>query len=163
MKLNLFFLMVIGSLLMACGNKQTEQPKEEPKVTPKEDPKNDNAANEEKSSKCYRYLSNKDSIYLQVSEDYNMITGLLLYKYYQKDKNVGSIQGKMVGDVLIADYAFKSEGMVSSRQVAFKKRGDDLVEGYGDVTDVNGKMVFKDVKALKFDNAKVLSKVPCKN
>ncbi len=162
MKLNLFLLIIIGSLFVACGHKTTEPPKEEPKVAPKEEPKNDMTANEGKAPECYRYLNNKDTIYLQISEAYNMITGLLLYKYYQKDKNLGTIQGKMVGDVLVADYTFRAEGRVSSRQIAFKKKGDDFVEGYGDVKDVNGKMVFKDVNTLKYNDSMVLRKVPCK-
>nr|WP_314895499.1 hypothetical protein [uncultured Flavobacterium sp.] len=56
-----------------------------------------------------------------------------------------------------------SEGVFSVRQVAFLKKGDSYVEGYGDVVDDNkGKVTFKDTKQLKFEGNIVLSKVDCK-
>ncbi|MFV7234199.1 hypothetical protein [Flavobacterium sp. ZB4R12] len=51
-----------------------------------------------------------------------------------------------------------SEGIATVRQVAFLKKGDSYVEGYGDVVDDNkGKVTFKDTKQLKFDGNTVLS------
>jgi hypothetical protein len=74
---------------------------------------------------------------------------------------MGTIQGSMVDDLLIAEYTFQSEGVTSTRQVVFKKNGDELVEGFGEVTEVNGKMIFKDIPSLKYSETMVLKKVPC--
>ena len=161
MKLNLIVLVLIGSLVISCGNKKTEMPKEEPKTAPAGSTQATPTGEAEKAPECYRYLYNKDTINLQISEAYNMITGLLIYRYYQKDKNLGTIQGKMIGDILLADYTFKSEGKVSTRQVAFKKRGEDFVEGFGQVIEVNGKMVFKNIQTLNYFDAVTLKRVPC--
>jgi hypothetical protein len=161
MKPNLFLLLIIGILYIACSNKPTEPTKEAPKVTPNEAPKNDIPASQVKAPSCYRYIGTRDSIYLQISEDYNTMSGLLLFKYYQKEQNLGTLEGNMQGDLLIADYLFKSGGRMASRQVAFKKVGDNFIEGFGDEAEVSGKSTFKDVKMLKFDDTRVLRKVPC--
>lgn len=162
MKLNPFLFLIIAGLFISCGSKPADPIKSEPTEAPKEEPKNESVEKEENISECYRYIGNRDTINLRISETYNIMTGLLIYKNYQKDQNLGTLQGKMTGDVLIADYTFRSEGITSTRQVAFKKQGNDLVEGYGDVVEANGKMVFKDVHALKYDDSRVLKNVPCK-
>ena len=66
----------------------------------------------------------------------------------------------MYGDTLLAEYIFKSEGITSIREVAFLKQDDSFVEGYGDVEEQYGKMVFKNRSALSF-TGKVLHKVDC--
>ncbi|MBK9982282.1 MAG: hypothetical protein IPP15_07640 [Saprospiraceae bacterium] len=153
----------IGIFIMACNSKSTDPSKNDAKETPAEEVKTDKPASQGKEAECYRYFGNKDSIYLQLSEVYGMMTGMLLIKNYQKDQNLGTLQGKMMGDMLLAEYTFKSEGKMSVRQVAFRKKGDAYIEGFGDVQDVNGKTIFKDPKTLKFDESRVFSKVPCKN
>ena len=67
----------------------------------------------------------------------------------------------MNGDTLLADYTFQSEGTESVRQVAFLKKGDGFVEGYGDVEDQGGKMVFKNTAMLDFGSGTAFTKVPC--
>jgi hypothetical protein len=67
----------------------------------------------------------------------------------------------MHGDTLLADYTFQSEGTESVRQVAFLQQGDGFVEGYGDMEDQNGKMVFKNTGSLDFSSGTAFTKVPC--
>jgi hypothetical protein len=163
MKENLFYLFCIGLFILACNSKSTDPAKNDTKETPAEEVKTDNPVNKGKEASCYRYFGNKDTVYLQLSEIYGMMTGMLLIKNHQKDQNLGTLQGKMIGNILVAEYSFKSEGKMSVRPVAFRKKGDDYIEGFGDVQDVNGKSVFKDMTTLKFDESRVFSKVPCKN
>ncbi|HUR30864.1 MAG TPA: hypothetical protein VMZ69_05495, partial [Saprospiraceae bacterium] len=54
---------------------------------------------------------------------------------------------------LLADYKFMAEGMESEREVAFIKRGEDFIEGYGDVVENSERIVFKDLKSLKFEGS----------
>lgn len=161
MKLNLLLLLIIGTFFISCNNKSSDQSKEGSKSSSKEESYKNNTADSRPAPDCYRYIGAKDSIYLQLSDVYGTMTGLLLFKYYQKEEILGTLKGKMTGDVLIADYSFRSDDRMASRQVAFKKQGNDLIEGYGDEAEVNGVTVFKDIKMLKYDETRVLKKVPC--
>jgi hypothetical protein len=116
------------------------------------------------SDECYSASIKKDTILMNLTIKGNEVTnGKLSYKFYEKDQNEGTLVGKLRGDTLIADYTFMSEGVSSVRQVAFLKKGNTYVEGYGDVVDDNkGKVTFKDIKQLKFEGKTVLSKVDCK-
>ncbi|MEO6547450.1 MAG: hypothetical protein ABIN94_05600 [Ferruginibacter sp.] len=110
---------------------------------------------------CYRYIKNKDTVSLTTIFINDSITGTLAYNLYEKDKNSGTIQGQMKGDLLIADYNFNSEGSLSTRQVAFKKSGNNLIEGYGEAVEDKGKSRFKNLDSLNFEHAVMLTEVAC--
>lgn len=112
-------------------------------------------------SECYVAVIKKDTISLTISLNRRKVAGDLSYKFFEKDSNSGIINGEMKGDTLIAEYTFQSEGRTTIRQVAFLKKGNAFIEGYGDVIDDNGKMKFKNTKQLHFDG-KPLSKTECK-
>ncbi|RTY95267.1 hypothetical protein EKL32_07505 [Flavobacterium sp. GSN2] len=112
-------------------------------------------------SECYVGVLERDTISLTISINKNKVAGELSYKFFEKDSNSGIISGTMKGNTLIAEYTFQSEGQTSIRQVAFLKKGNTFIEGYGDVMDDNGKTKFRDTKQLHFDG-KPLSKVECK-
>ena len=113
-------------------------------------------------SLCYSSTVKKDTVRLNALMTGDSIIGSLGYKLYEKDQNNGNILGKMYGDTIRAIYTFMSEGKESVREVAFLKKGTSLVEGYGNVREEGGKMVFEDFEQLKF-NGIVLVKVPCKD
>jgi len=117
------------------------------------------------SQECYSGNIKKDTILMQLMVKGNQVTsGKLSYNFYEKDKNEGTLIGVLKGDTLVADYTFMSEGISSVRQVVFLRKGNIYVEGYGDVVEVaSGKVIFKDIKQLKFDGKSVLSKVDCKS
>ncbi|TZF86126.1 hypothetical protein FW774_03485 (plasmid) [Pedobacter sp. BS3] len=112
-------------------------------------------------SGCYHFIHDKDTVFLHLTAAGKTVTGTLSYNYFEKDKSTGSIKGKLYGDTIIADYRFTSEGMESVRQVALLKKGDTLVEGYGDVTEQNGKMVFTNPDSLVYNNDNVLQRTDC--
>ena len=113
------------------------------------------------TTECYSFVKDKDSIILQLVLKDSFVTGDLNYNFFEKDKNTGSITGKLAGDTIIAEYSFMSEGLQSSREVAFLRKGDTMLEGFGGVEDINGKTVFKDRATLTFDTVNVLTKVNC--
>ena len=119
------------------------------------------AASAQTAPSCYQNINGKDTVLLSISGEAITVTGLLSYNYYEKDKSSGDIQGNMYGDTLIGEYSFQSEGTTSVREVAFLKRDDTFVEGYGDVEEKDGKMVFKNRSSLKF-TGHPLKKVDCK-
>ena len=110
---------------------------------------------------CYSYTGNSDTIILKLLYVGQSITGSLIYNLNGKDKNVGTIQGGMKGDILIADYNFGSEGVSSTRQVAFKKVDDKFIEGYGDIISNDNKTFFRNTDSLHFNENLKLMEIDC--
>ncbi|MPR35893.1 hypothetical protein [Salmonirosea aquatica] len=146
--------LLLATLLLtaACTSEKTDQT---------DTSQESEAVEAAESSTCYAAILGQDTLSLRVERMSDDVTGDLAYNFYEKDDNEGTIEGKMHGDTLLADYTFMSEGTESVRQVAFLKKGDGFVEGYGDMEDQNGKMVFKNTAALDFGSNSVFKKVPC--
>lgn len=112
---------------------------------------------------CYVYAANGDTFSLKLTIMDAKVMGTLAYNFAQKDDNQGSLEGVRNEDksIIYADYTFTSEGIRSVREVAFKKTGNNLVEGFGEMEEKNGKMVFKDRNALNFDNNLIFHTINC--
>ena len=114
---------------------------------------------------CYEGILKNDTITMQLSmTGTDVRSGELKYNFFEKDKNTGHISDiRQAGDTLLANYAFLSEGKMSYREVVFLRKGNILIEGYGDVeADSTGKMIFKDKKKIFFDSKTILAKINCK-
>jgi hypothetical protein len=146
------FLIALA-LLTSCGS---QSDKTEKTINTQETTK------DEIPMQCYQYASQGDTVALKLVHIRDTYTGSLVYLFKEKDRNIGTFQATMRGDVLVADYTFNSEGTKSIRQVAFKKVGNTYVEGYGESVDENGVMKFKDITSLNFGSSIVLQEVPCK-
>ena len=110
---------------------------------------------------CYSTVGSKDTVFLKTEISANVVQGSLLYKLFEKDINKGTIEGLMTGDTLLADYTFMSEGKPSVRQVAFVIKDGLATEGYGDMEEKDGKLIFKNVHSLDFTHGIRLQKVGC--
>jgi len=110
---------------------------------------------------CYRYTSKSDTILLKVIHIGEAITGILVYNLEGKDKNKGTIQGRMRGDLLIADYTFMAEGISSIRQIAFKLKDSVFIEGNGETEVHENKIRFKNTDSIKFNDSIKLIEIPC--
>lgn len=144
----LFFLCTI-SFIVSCDS-QPQQSKENIPST--------NAA----PLVCYWYINKEDTVILKTIYVNGFVTGTLVYNFYQKDKYSGTIQGQMKGELLIADFTFFSTGVKSVRQVAFKKKGKNFIEGYGETEDKNGETTFKNIDSLNFTHSILLVQADCK-
>ncbi|TKC05524.1 hypothetical protein FA048_17515 [Pedobacter polaris] len=150
---NYFFPIIIAALsFTACQSESTEQ---EDKVAV------DTNIVKVGETYCYTYIKNKDTAKLTFMSTNGITTGELSYNLFEKDKNKGIIEGEMRGDTLLAEYTFNSEGKESVRQVAFLKKGNQLLEGFGDVEDKSGKMMFKNPTKLTFGQSIVFEKADC--
>jgi hypothetical protein len=129
------------------------------RIEPKETDTTTNAPVAEQT--CYTYVKNRDTATLSLTTTGVAAAGELDYKLFEKDKNMGSVEGEMHGDTLIANYTFSSEGRQSVRQVVFLKKGDQLLEGTGQVEEKNGKTQFKNLSNLEFGKAIVFEKIAC--
>lgn len=112
-------------------------------------------------SGCYASFSGKDTILLKTEVFPNVVTGILKYQVWEKDKNEGTIEGKLSGDTLFANYTFTSEGQTSVREVAFLFNDHQAIEGFGDMEEQNGKMVFTDKSRINFSKGTKLSPIDC--
>lgn len=143
-------LISLAVLMSSCGSNTRPAP--------------DAADSNEKEafSRCYAWISGKDSILMQLQITGDQVRGELSYSYFEKDKSRGTITGSMHGDTLFATYTFFAEGTKSIREAAFLKKGADLAEGYGDVSERNGRMVFNNRARLDFDHSVLLKNRDCR-
>ena len=147
MKKKLFSIIACVSVMTSCKNELKQTPEQLP--------------NQVSTVQCYSYTTENDTISMKLTLADNEVTGNLTYKYFQKDQNKGTLRGAMTGDTLFATYTFTSEGIESSREVAFLKKGTDLVEGYGDSKEKNGMMIFTSKASLDFNSKTILKLVEC--
>lgn len=158
MKGLLFLLSIGGLLLSACGDPAQrvdgiDQNSPVDVINTSGLPPSDNATDNvpDTVKRCYQYTQNRDTIYLQVLQTGKGITGTMQYHLYEKDRNDGVINGTAVGDTLVVDYTFQSEGTVSTREVVLVKKGSGYMIGTGKMKEQSGKMVFEDRAKLKFE------------
>ena len=146
------FFVFAGLLALACNNSTKDNALADSTATTRTG---------ESPDRCYAYLTEKDTVRMQLVLDGKNASGDLNYRWYEKDNNTGTLNGTMQGDTLVADYTFSSEGAQSVREVRFLKQGDMLIEGIGDMEEVNGKMVYKLPADIRYMGGLVLKKVSC--
>lgn len=110
---------------------------------------------------CYAYSTADDSVMLRLNQRGEAVDGELTYYLREKDANRGTIVGTLKNDTLFAEYTFQSEGVTSIREVAFIRRGDALVEGFGEVEERDGKFVFTDRSLISPNENVVLQRIDC--
>ncbi|MBU1820448.1 MAG: hypothetical protein KKG00_02900 [Bacteroidetes bacterium] len=151
MKLSATFTLPLFSLLfLACGSNETAQTEQTPEVPSLIE-----------TVSCYASIVGKDTLSLRLEVLGNDVAGELSYNLFEKDGNEGTIRGEMHGDTLIADYTYTTEGIESVRQVVFLQQNGGFVEGYGETTTRNGRMVYENPASLEFDRGMVFEKAPC--
>jgi hypothetical protein len=110
---------------------------------------------------CYEMTMKRDTVLLRITIKDTVVTGQLDYRWHEKDRNTGTIHGVIKDSLIIADYTFQSEGMTSLREVVFKLKGDTLIQGFGEINEENGKVIFLDKNRLQFANANPFIRVDC--
>lgn len=117
------------------------------------------------SESCYQCVQGNDTILMQlIRKGDSLQSGKLSYRFFEKDQNEGIVTGVFHGDTLLGKYKFKSEGMISVREVIFLKRGKSYIEGFGPVDqDAHGQVIFQNLKAIQFNDALPLIEIPCGN
>jgi hypothetical protein len=158
MKTAFTFLLILVATCISCNN--TAEKITEPTVVKDSMQPVENKIMIPKSS-CYSTINSKDTVRLKVEVFEKAVTGNILYKLYEKDSNSGNFEGQLKGDTLLADYTFMSEGKQSVRQVIYLLQDSIAIEGYGDMKDKNGKMIFINTNAVSFDKGLRLQKSAC--
>lgn len=112
-------------------------------------------------SGCYSQIVQRDTSLLQLENKDSIINGSLSYNIYQKDRNDGTLQADIEGNVISGWYIFKSEGVVSVRQVAWKINGHELWPAIGEVVQKNDTAMFAQPDKLRYDSLRPFKKTPC--
>ena len=99
---------------------------------------------------CYGYDSEGTTITFRILRVDPLVQGTLIYNWAEKDRNSGSFEGTLDDVIILGTYTFISEGIESTREVAFKIDDTVLLEGFGEVTNVGTTTVFRDKASLKF-------------
>ena len=121
----------------------------------------DSVAKAEILEDCFQFVNGKDTIRLRIQPEDVNVTGELAYLFYEKDKSWGTIEGTLRDSLLIAEYTFLSEGDTSTRQVVFKRFEEGWREGYGDINELDGVVVYKNVDSLDYNHEVNLVSIPC--
>lgn len=157
MNRDIITLLVVVWLAVACNNEGKTSTQAE----------NDTAiaaivpAKDTLASGCYSQIVKRDTSLLQLQAKDSSVTGSLSYAIYEKDRNDGSLQAEQSGDVIKGWYLFKSEGIISVRQVAWKIKGEELWPAMGEVMQKNDTTLFAQPDLLQFDSTRPFKKVPC--
>lgn len=108
---------------------------------------------------CYVATIGKDVYSLNVlSQDGQAFQAFLQFKNFQKDSSSGSFEGTYKDGVLKGFYSFQSEGTNSILEVMFKKVGENLVRGYGDMNETGTHFI--DVNTVTYDESVVFKASP---
>ena len=149
MTLKILILTGVISFIVSCNSQRQKSKEDMP------------SANGTSLLNCYRYINKLDTVILKTTDVNGVVTGTLVYNFFQENKYSGTIQGVMKGDVLIADFTFFFTGVKSVRQVAFKRKGKNFIEGYGETEVKNERTAFKNIDSVKFTHSIVLLQGDC--
>lgn len=143
-------------LLIGCKNEPKETPKPTVPVAEETVPKTEIDV---PKTECYSVNKNGNLISMELNYSKDGASGTLNYALKEKDVNAGTFVGQVKDSILIAEYTFQSEGVESKRQIAYKLKGNRIVEGYGEMN--NEGTQFKDVSKLNFDSKMPLERISC--
>lgn len=113
---------------------------------------------------CYAHFSEEDTIQLTLVATRSTLVGHIKFSALGgTDRTDGPIEGAMHGDTLLADYWLEANGQRSpvAAPVAFLRRGNTFIEGFGDLAMHEGKFTFKSLKAIHFDTTRILRPTDC--
>ncbi len=112
-------------------------------------------------NQCFEYQKNGFTADVKLNFRGDSVSGQMQNLNAEKDSNFGKLAGVLKDNIIIADYEFQSEGQISTMQVQFKMEDGKLMQGFGEMEDKNGKMVFKPNAAINYDM--VYEKKNCDN
>jgi hypothetical protein len=108
---------------------------------------------------CYSFDADGNMVSFEITDAGDAVLGNLSYAYSGKDNNTGTFKGQLEKDKLIGNYTFLSEGRESIRQVAFQVKGNQLIEGYGELNEDG--TTFKNTNTINYSSNMPLTKTDC--
>jgi hypothetical protein len=111
-------------------------------------------------AQCFTWSIGENTATARLSIEGTQVKGTLEYDYAEKDDSKGKLKGTLNNDIIMAEYTFVSEGQESVMEVVFKLQGNKLIQGYAEMEEQGGKLVFKDGVKLSFQNTFVRTNCP---
>ena len=152
-----FLFFFSASLLLACndGSEKKENSDrgaetDSPEMAPGDD-----------LSGCYRRVIARDTFIARLQLLADSVTGSLLFDNFEKDGSSGNISGRLDKGIIKLLYSFRSEGMNSVMEVYFKKQGDALIRGTGEMATRGDTSYFVNPAKIDFPPDDKMSKIPC--
>ena len=112
---------------------------------------------------CYIAQISRDSVLLELDLKGDSAFGKLEFRMFEKDQSIGTFSGKLSGDTLLILYTFQSEGMQSQSEMAFLRKGDDLIQGYSPMEQIGTLSKFKNPKQIDFNSSILLKTSNCQS
>ena len=155
----LFVLLLSVVLLIRCNSNSSSE--SSPAKNPVSDSSTIASTHDTLLQKgCYTYDGNGSTINFEITGVVGTeITGKLNYSLKEKDSNSGTFKGVLSGDTLFGSYTFFSEGVESTREVAFLVKDKQLIEGVGELNATG--TAFKDRNTIKYSSDMPLKKTDC--
>ena len=114
------------------------------------------------NTQCFQLNFKKDltSCQLTIDEKGGFVSGYFDWSPNEKDGGHGVLKnGKMVGNMLTADWVYMIEGSVQTEEVYLKVESDKVTKMRTELVEKGGKLVAKDKSKLAVED--VLKKVEC--
>lgn len=160
----LIITLIIGGMSCDPENKTTEQTiaatTDSPVTNNNSRPGPVNPSDNDWSG-CYSMSIEKDSAFMQIEKNAGGYQGKLEYKRFEKDSNKGEVSLLEDDKYLKGWYRFQSEGVLSVREVYFRKTFKGLEEGYGEITMVSDTALFKYPATLDYESRHPFQKTNC--
>ncbi|GAB3987591.1 hypothetical protein GCM10028807_08230 [Spirosoma daeguense] len=160
--MNLKILTILTVVVVSgCGKQQSTTEKSTTTPTAPVESSTLAAETDSQQQECYGWMTEQgDTIQLSLSRQGASVSGALLISYAGKDRRIGTFQGQMHGDTLIADHSYMQEGIDAVGEVAFLAKDGSFLEGLGPSEFKNKKEVFSPLSELTF-TGEVLKRIPC--
>ena len=161
MKSSCSFVLVVFLAIASCTNTEQQTTRKDSLTGTDTLPRDTVVVIDTVLSGCYSMMVNRDTASLQMQVKGSQATGSISYDLDGKDRNDGTFEGEVMNDRLTGWYLFRSEGLMSVRQVAFRIGNGYLWPANGEVMVRNDSTFFKDISKLNFDSTRPFVKVRC--
>ncbi|TKB98852.1 hypothetical protein [Pedobacter cryophilus] len=111
---------------------------------------------------CYEAVSNADSALLKLEEINGEIQGELSFNFAEKEDTFGTVRGAFKGDTLFVDYNYTLNGTTYKNPQAFLRKGDQLIQGRGEISTYLGRTTFSKDTPIDFKQGFVFNLAECK-
>lgn len=145
--------LIIAITLLACDD-ATEEP-----VPAKG--RNEARSGPDGPAGCYIKVTGRDSVILRLEFADSMLSGQMVFDNYEKDGSHGAVKGIVQADIIKMWYDFEAEGMRSVMQIWFKKSGESLIRGIGDMSVSRDSTFYKDPASVSWPHSENFQPVGC--
>lgn len=141
---NLMMALSMAMFLASCQSRQSPADNFSAEETPAEQPGAKGPAT------CYQLTENDQGIqattFIILYIDGDNVTGEQAIEMTGKNYNAvaaGTMEGKMVGDVITVDYSYTIDGSQQVEEQEFKLQDGQLLMSQGELTEKDGKLMLK--------------------